>query len=86
MLEYIGYMFILFGVLAFLVSAVGLIRMPDTFTRIHIATKTTTIGTILVLIGAMFSEPSWSLKLALIGIFILITNPLSSSVIARASK
>jgi len=86
MLEYIGYFFILFGTFAFIISAVGLIRMPDIFTRIHIATKTTTIGTILVLIGASLSEPTWSLKLALLCIFILMTNPLSSSVIARASK
>ena len=86
MLEYIGYIFILLGVLAFLVSAIGLVRMPDLFTRIHIGTKTTTIGTIMVIIGAIFTEPSWAFKLALLGVFILLTNPLSSSVIARASK
>lgn len=86
MLEYIGYSFILLGVFAFLVSAIGLIRMPDVFTRLHIATKTTTIGTIMVIIGAIFTEPSWAFKLTLLAIFILITNPLSSSVIARASK
>ena len=86
MLEYIGYGFILLGIFAFLVSAIGLVRMPDIFTRIHIGTKTTTIGTIMVIIGAIFSEPSWIFKLMLLGIFILMTNPLSSSVIARASK
>jgi len=85
MFEYIGYIFIFLGVMAFLVSAIGLVRMPDIYTRMHIATKATTIGTILVIIGAMFTEPSWALKLILLAIFILITNPLSSSVIARAS-
>ena len=85
MLEYIGYIFIFLGVMAFLVSGVGLIRMPDVYTRMHIGTKATTIGSVLVIIGAIFTEPSWTLKLILLAIFILITNPLSSSVIARAS-
>ncbi len=85
MLEYLGYISIFFGVMAFVVSAIGLIRMPDVYTRMHVGTKATTIGTILVIIGACFIEPSWSLKLLLLAIFILITNPLSSSVIARAT-
>ena len=85
MLEYLGYFFIFLGVLSFFITAIGLLRMPDIYTRMHIGAKTTTMGTIFVLLGAICIEPSWSFKLALIGIFILLTNPLSSSVIARAS-
>ena len=85
MLEIFGFIFITLGLLAFLVSAFGLLRMPDTFTRIHIGTKATTIGTLLVTVGACFIEPSWSFKLLLLAAFILLTNPLSSSVIARAT-
>ena len=85
MIAYLGYIFIFFGIMAFLVSAIGLVRMPDVYTRIHVGTKTTTIGTILVIFGAICIEPSWALKLILLAIFILLTNPLSSSVIARAS-
>jgi len=83
--ELIGYLFILLGVLAFVVSAIGLLRMPDIYTRMHVGTKSTTIGTLLVIVGVMFIEPQWFLKLSLIAIFILLTNPLSSSVIARAT-
>ena len=85
MLEYLGFTFILLGVLAFIVSGLGLIRMPDVYTRMHVGTKATTIGTLLVLLGACFIEPSWSFKLLLLIVFILLTNPLSSSVIARAT-
>jgi len=85
MLELIGYGFIMLGVLAFIVSSFGLIRMPDVYTRIHIGTKATTIGIMLIIIGACFLEPSWSFKLLLLAMFILLTNPLSSSVIARAT-
>lgn len=85
MIDFIGYIFLIFGVAAFLVSAFGLFRMPDFYTRIHIGTKTTTIGVLLIILGSITMEPTWILKLSLIVIFIFLTNPLSSSVIARAS-
>jgi len=82
---YLGYIFIFFGVMAFLISAIGLVRMPDIYTRMHAGTKATTMGVILVILGAICIEPSWAWKLILLAVFILLTNPLSSSVIARAS-
>jgi len=85
MMVYVGYMFIFLGVMAFLVSAIGLVRMPDIYTRMHAGTKTTTVGIVLVVVGAICMEPTWAWKLILLAVFILLTNPLSSSVIARAS-
>lgn len=85
MFEYLGFAFLTLGTLFFLISAIGLLRMPDLFTRMHVGTKSTTIATLLIVIGGCFLEPSWSFKLLLIAVFILLTNPLSSSVIARAS-
>lgn len=82
---YLGYAFIFLGTIAFLISAVGLIRMPDIYTRMHVGSKSTTMGIILVILGAICIEPTWAWKLILLAIFILLTNPLSSSVIARAS-
>jgi multicomponent Na+:H+ antiporter subunit G len=84
-MDYLGYLLIFFGAMAFLVSAVGLVRMPDVYTRMHVGTKTTTIGTLLVIFGIIFIEPSWAMKLILLAIFIFLTNPLSSSVVARAA-
>lgn len=85
MLEIFAFAFITLGVLAFLVSALGLLRMPDVYNRMQVGTKATTIGTILVIIGACCMEPTWSFKLLLLCAFILLTNPLSSSVVARAT-
>jgi multicomponent Na+:H+ antiporter subunit G len=82
---YLGYIFIFLGVIAFLISSIGLVRMPDIYTRMHAGTKTTTIGIILIVLGAGCIETSWAWKLILLAVFILLTNPLSSSVIARAS-
>lgn len=84
MISYLGYIFIFLGVLSFLISAIGLVRMPDVYTRMHVGTKATTMGTLLVILGTICIEPSWAWKLILLAIFILLTNPLSSSVIARA--
>ena len=85
MLEYIGFALIFLGVMAFMVSTIGLVRMPDIYTRMHVGTKTTTIGTLFILVGASLVEPTWAFKLLLLVAFIFLTNPLSSSVIARAS-
>ncbi len=80
-----GYIFITMGIVTFLISSIGLIRMPDVYNRMQVGTKSTTMGIILVALGACFLEPSWSWKLLLLVAFILMTNPISSSVIARAT-
>lgn len=84
-MTFFGFFFIFLGVTAFLISAIGLIRMPDLYTRIHAGAKSPTMATLLVIVGAIFLEPSWAPKLILLALFVLVTNPLSSSVIARAS-
>lgn len=66
-------------------GGLGLWRMPDTFNRIQAGTKATTLGTLLTLGGAAILEPGWGLKLMLIALFLMFTNPLSSQVLARAA-
>lgn len=85
MMTYIGFLFLTLGMISFLISAVGLLRMPDIYTRMHVGAKAPTIATLMVIIGAICLEPSWAAKLILLAVLILLTNPLSSSVIARAS-
>jgi len=85
MMSFFGFFFIFLGLIAFTISAIGLLRMPDLYSRIHAGAKSPTMATILLILGAIFLEPSWAPKLILLAAFILATNPLSSSVIARAS-
>jgi len=73
------------GALFLLLGGLGLVRMPDVFNRIQAGTKATTLGTMLTLVGMACLQPDWVLKLLLIGLFILLTNPLSSQVMARAA-
>ena len=85
-LDIIGGLVLVGGAVFLLLGGIGLNRMPDSFGRIQVGAKTTTLGTILVLIGAGFIQPDMVLKLFLIGVFLLFTNPLSSQVLARAAK
>ncbi|MES9831016.1 MAG: monovalent cation/H(+) antiporter subunit G [Candidatus Thiodiazotropha sp. LLP2] len=77
-------LFLLIGAAFTLFGAIGLIRMPDVYNRIQAGTKAVTLGSLSLLIGIALLYPSWWSKLLVIGILILITNPLGSSTIARA--
>ena len=85
MLNTIGYISITLGAILLLISSIGLIRMPDTITRMHAGTKASTLGSLFILLGVAFLEPSLSFKLILLALFILLTNPLSSSILARST-
>jgi multicomponent Na+:H+ antiporter subunit G len=81
----LGGLLLVAGSTFLLLGGLGLVRMPDVFNRIQAGTKATTLGTLLTLAGTACLQPSWGLKLLLIGLFILFTNPLSSQVLARAA-
>jgi len=84
-LDLIGGVLLLGGAVFLFLGGLGLVRMPDLFNRIQAGTKATTLGTLLSLAGVACLQPGWALKLAIIGLFILFTNPLSSQVLARAA-
>lgn len=77
---YLSGILIISGSLLVLISSIGLLRMPDFYTRIHAAGKTDTLGQILVMSGIMlYSGFSLvSLKVLFILAFILITSPTST--------
>jgi len=85
MLEILGAVLVLLGSVFLFLGALGLVRMPDLFNRIQAGTKASTLGTFLSLIGLLLITPEWWGKLILLMIFILITNPVSSHVLARAA-
>ncbi|MGB9494469.1 MAG: monovalent cation/H(+) antiporter subunit G [Azonexus sp.] len=84
-MDLLGALLLVTGSAFLLLGGLGLVRMPDLFNRIQAGTKATTLGTLLTLGGAACLQPEWGLKLLLIGLFILFTNPLSSQVLARAA-
>lgn len=83
--EIIGALIILLGSVFLLLASIGLLRMPDFYTRIQAGTKASTLGTILTFIGLGFLVPGWMGKLLVLILFVLLTNPVSSHVLARAA-
>ncbi len=84
-MELLGAIITLMGSLVLLIAAIGLIRMPDIYNRLQVGTKATTLGTIMSLFGLLLIMPDWSGKFILLILFIMMTNPVSSHVVARAA-
>ncbi len=70
----------------FAVGTLGLLRMPDTYTRMHASTKCDTLGAGLALLAiAVYSGFSViSIKSIIVIAFIWITNPTAAHIIAKA--
>jgi multicomponent Na+:H+ antiporter subunit G len=70
-----------------LLAAIGVLRMPDVFTRLQASTKASTLGLACLLTGAAIEMGDFAsfIRVASIGAFVLLTNPVSGHVIARAS-
>jgi multicomponent Na+:H+ antiporter subunit G len=68
-------------------GAVGILRFPDFYTRMHAAGVTDTLGAGLVLIGLMLQAPDAIVfcKLLLVLLFALITGPTASHALAKAA-
>lgn len=87
--EIIGVLLIFVGSIISVISAIGMIRFPDVYSRAHAATKTTTLAVLLVLFGAFLyfwlSELFISVRLLLGILFVFLTAPVSGHLILRAS-
>ena len=69
------------------VSCIGLIRLPDFYSRTHAVGKSETLGAMLLLVGLAIYN-GWSvvsLKILLISLFVLIANPSATHAISRAA-
>ena len=75
------------GALAILVGGIGILRMPDLFTRMHAAGITDTLGAVSIILGLALIT-GWSLllvKLLLVLVFLLLLNPSTTHSLARAA-
>jgi multicomponent Na+:H+ antiporter subunit G len=86
MTELIGSLFILVGAFFHFSAGLGMLRMPDAFTRMQAGTKASTLGNALILIGIAVYHPGWTLKLVILIYFVFMTNPVSSHALARAAR
>ncbi len=78
---------ILLGSAAVVTGALGLVRFPDFYTRLHAAGVTDTAGAELIIFGMMLQSPSWivAAKLGFIAVFLGLTSPVATHAIAHAA-
>jgi multicomponent K+:H+ antiporter subunit G len=73
-----------------LIGSIGLVRMPDFYTRLHGPSKATTIGIGSILVAsALYMSvrgPGLSLHEFMISMFIAITTPVASHLLAKAAR
>jgi multicomponent Na+:H+ antiporter subunit G len=83
----IATIFLVGGAAFLFVSCVGLLRLPDFYTRAHAVGKAETLGSMLTLVGlALYNGVALSsLKLLLILAIIAITNPTATHALTRAA-
>ncbi len=68
------------------ISIYGMIWMPDLYTRLHAASKGVIIGNLLQLLAAMLvGDRAIIMRAVLIGLFLLLTTPVSAHIIAQAA-
>lgn len=87
LVSWVGDAFLLVGAGLCITGGVGLLRLPDFFSRVHAAGITETLAASLLLSGLML-QMEWSLdlvKVVLIMAFILATNPTASHAMAKAA-
>jgi multicomponent K+:H+ antiporter subunit G len=77
------------GALLFLASAIGLLRFPDFYTRVHAPTKAATLGLMLIGVGSLIrnlgADSSALVQDALLVVFFMLTMPVSAQVLVRAA-
>ena len=87
LIDFLSALFLAGGAFFSLVGGIGLVRMPDFYTRMHGASITETLGAGLMLIGLMLLAGLTlvTVKLAMIGLLILFASPTATHALAKAA-
>ncbi|MBH67921.1 MAG: hypothetical protein CMM58_06180 [Rhodospirillaceae bacterium] len=87
-LDVVSAILIGFGSIFVLIGAIGLVRLPDFYTRMHAAGITDTLGAELLLLGMMLQAglSLVTVKLILISLFIFFTSPTATHAVANAAR
>ena len=76
------------GALFVISGAVGLLRFPDFYTRIHAAGITDSAGAGLILLGLLLQATTWdtAVRLLIIMLFLALTGPTATHILAHAAR
>ena len=78
---------LLLGTVALLVGALGLVRLPNLFSRIHAVGMMDTAGVAFITLGMLIHEgfSLVSVKLAIVGVFLFFTSPIATHAVAQVA-
>jgi multicomponent Na+:H+ antiporter subunit G len=87
-LEVVSGVLLVIGALFTLTGAVGLLRFPDFYTRIHAGGITETVGAGFILLGLLLRVDAWSVGVRLVVVlaFLVLTSPTATHVLAQAAR
>lgn len=87
LLQYVAAALVLTGAVFSLLAAVGIVRLPDLYTRLHAASKAGVVGTGLILVAiALVSTDGAVVLRSILGIvFLLLSTPVAAHLLARAA-
>ncbi|OLT47554.1 sodium:proton antiporter [Saccharomonospora sp. CUA-673] len=84
--DWISAVLLISGALFCVVGAWGMLRLPDILSRLQAATKPQTLGLLLILAGtAVRLEPQYAVGLLVAAMFQVITTPVLSQLVGRAT-
>jgi multicomponent Na+:H+ antiporter subunit G len=85
--EILAYGLMLVGAIFTFIAALGVVRLPDLFMRMHASTKSATLGVGFIMLGAAvyFSDVTITTRAVAVILFLLVTAPISSHLLARAA-
>lgn len=73
------------GVAFMCISAIGIVRLPDVYARMHAAGKAATLGVSCVLMAAGLFYPDYLLRMILLIVLFFVTGPIATTTMARAA-
>ncbi|MEZ4732648.1 MAG: monovalent cation/H(+) antiporter subunit G [Caldilineaceae bacterium] len=83
--EAIILLFATIGVAFMLISAIGLLRLPDVYARMHAVGKAATLGVSCIAIAAGLHYPDYLLRMILLVLLFFVTAPIATTTMARAA-
>ena len=87
--EWLAIVLLILGALFILIGAIGLVKLPDIYTRLHAPTKASTLGIGSILIASMMlhmiDDRGINVQELVISLFLFITAPVSAYMMAKAA-
>lgn len=85
--EFLAALFMIGGMIFFVGSAIGMLRLPDFYSRIHASGNSETMGCMLSFIGLMIYEgPTLTMaKMAFVFLLVFMANPIGSHILSKAA-